>query len=160
MTRRRGLVLIIVLVVIVFLSLGAYTFTDLTAGTSYSFAVVAVNATGTGPASVVKAPVFKPGRTRIDKASSGARGGKVTAVARWRAPSSDGGASVTGYRVWGFRLDDRGRVVAKVRSTVLGAKARSWQPTLRRGQWKFAVRAQNTVGWGSRSVRSNKVTAR
>lgn len=138
----------------------AYTFTDLDAGTSYSFAVVAVNATGKGPASVVKAPVFKPGRTRIDKASSGARGGKVTAVARWRDPSSDGGAAVTGYRVWGFRLDDRGRVVAKVRSTVLGAKARSWQPTLRRGQWKFAVRAQNTLGWGLRSVRSNKVTAR
>ncbi len=139
-----------------------YTFTDLPPGANDTVAVQAVNAAGEGaPAAVVvKVPATKPGRARIRSASSGAKGGKVTAVARWRAPLSNGGAKVDGYRVYGYRLNDRGAFVQKVRSSVRGPSSRSWQPTLRRGRWKFAVRTRNSVGWSTISARSNTVTAR
>jgi len=139
-----------------------FTFTGLQPGATDNVAVQAVNATGEGaPAAVaVKVPATKPGRTRIGRAASGARGGKVTAVARWSAPVSNGGAKVNGYRVYGYRVNDRGAVVQTVRSSVRSAGARTWQPTLRKGRWKFAVRARNQVGWGRISARSNTVTAR
>jgi hypothetical protein len=139
-----------------------YTFTGLEPGGTDNIAVQAVNSAGEGaPAAVaVKVPATKPGRGRIRSASSGRTGGKVTAVARWRAPLSDGGARVNGYRVYGYRLNDRGSVVQRVTSSVRSASARSWQPTLHRGRWKFAVRARNSVGWGKVSARSRTVTAR
>ena len=139
-----------------------YTFTDLQPGANDTVAVQAVNATGEGaPAAVVvKVPATKPGRARIRSAGSGARGGKVTALARWAAPLSTGGARVDGYRVYGYRLNARGVFVQRVTSSVRGPSARSWQPTLRRGRWKFAVRARNAVGWGQLSARSKPVTAR
>jgi hypothetical protein len=139
-----------------------FTFTGLQPGATDNVAVQAVNATGEGtPAAVaVKVPATTPGRTRIGRATGGARGGKVTAVARWSAPLSDGGARVDGYRVYGYRLNDRGSVVQTVRSSVRSASARSWQPTLRKGRWKFAVRARNKTGWGRISARSTTVTAR
>lgn len=139
-----------------------FTFTDLEPGATDNVAVQAVNATGEGaPAAVaVKVPATRPGRARIGSPSGGARGGKVTAVARWAAPLSDGGARVNGYRVYGYRLNDRGSVVQTVRSSVRSASARTWQPVLRKGRWKFAVRARNGVGWGAISARSRAVTAR
>ena len=139
-----------------------FTVTDLQPGANDTVAVQAVNAAGEGApgAVVVKVPATKPGRARIRSASSGAKGGKVTAVARWRAPLSTGGAKVGGYRVYGYRLNDRGAFVQKVRSSVRGPSSRSWQPTLRKGRWKFAVRTRNSVGWGTISDRSNTVTAR
>ncbi len=139
-----------------------YTFTDLQPGATDTLAVQAVNATGEGaPAAVVvRVPATKPGRARIRSASSGVRGGKVTALARWAAPLSTGGARVDGYRVYGYRLNARGAFVHRVTSAVRGPSARSWQPTLRRGRWKFTVRARNSVGWGTISGRSNAVTAR
>jgi Fibronectin type III domain/Metallo-peptidase family M12B Reprolysin-like len=139
----------------------AYTFTGLQPGAIDNVAVQAVNLAGEGaPAAIrVKVPAAKPGRTRIRSAGSGATGGKVTAVARWQAPRSDGGARVTAYRVYGYRMNARGVFVQKVTS-VRTATARSWQPTLSRGRWKFAVRARNGIGWGTISARSNTVTAR
>jgi Fibronectin type III domain len=140
----------------------AYTFTGLEPGANDTVAVQAVNDAGEGvPAAVVvKVPATKPGRARIRSASSGATGGKVTALARWDAPTSTGGAKVDGYRVWGYRLNDKGRVVQSVRSSVRSPSTRSWQATLPRGRWKFAVKARNSVGWAVISARSNTVTAR
>lgn len=139
-----------------------FTFTGLEPGATDNVAVQAVNATGEGaPAAVaVKVPATRPGRARIGSPGGGARGGKVTAIARWMAPLSDGGARVNGYRVYGYRLNDRGSVVQTVRSSVRSASARTWQPVLRKGRWKFAVRARNAVGWGTVSSRSRAVTAR
>jgi hypothetical protein len=140
----------------------SYTYSDLQPGATDTVAVQAVNSAGEGaPAAVVvKVPATKPGRPRIGSASSGARGGKVTAIARWRAPLSNGGAKVDGFRVYGYRLNDRGTVVQKIRSSVRGPSTSSWQPRLRRGRWKFAVQARNAVGWGPISARSRAVTAR
>ena len=139
-----------------------YTYSDLQPGATDKVAVQAVNSAGEGaPAAVVvKVPATQPGRARIRSASSGAGGGKVTAMARWTAPLSDGGARVDGYRVYGYRLNDQGSVAQTVRSSVRSPSARSWQPTLRKGRWQFAVRARNNAGWGRISARSNTVTAR
>jgi hypothetical protein len=139
-----------------------YTFTNLQPGATDTVAVQAVNNNGDGaPAAVVvRVPATKPGRPGIRSASSGAAGGKVTAIARWRAPRSNGGAKVDGYQVYGYRLNYRGAVVQRVRSSVRVPSARSWQPTLRRGRWKFSVRARNAVGWSALTARSNGVTAR
>ena len=113
------------------------------------------------PAAVaVKVPATRPGGARIRSASSGVTGGKVTAIARWAAPRSDGGAKVNGYQVYGYRLNDRGAVVQTVTSSVRTPSTRSWQPTLHGGRWQFAVRARNSVGWGKLSARSSTVTAR
>ena len=101
-----------------------------------------------------------PGTPGSERGASGAAGGKVTAIARWTAPLSNGGAAVNGYQVYGYRLNDRGAVVQKVTSSVRSASTRSWQPSLHGGRWKFAVRARNSVGWGKLSARSNIVTAR
>jgi hypothetical protein len=139
-----------------------FTFTGLQPGATDNVAVQAVNAAGEGaPAAVaVKVPATRPGGTRIRSASSGTTGGKVTAIARWAAPRSDGGAKVNGYQVYGYRLNDRGAVVQTVTSSVRTPSTRSWQPTLHGGRWQFAVRARNSVGWGKLSARSNTVTAR
>ena len=139
----------------------SHTFSGLTPGKGYAFTVSAVNASGAGPESGASAATPNlPGTPGSVRGASGAAGGQVTAVARWKAPLSNGGAAVNGYRVYGYRLNDRGAVVQKVTSRVRGSSARSWQPSLHRGRWKFAVRARNAVGWGHLSARSKVVTAR
>ena len=139
----------------------SHTFTGLSPGKGFAFTVAAVNASGSGPETGASAATPNlPGTPGSVRGGSGVAGGKVTAVAKWKAPLSNGGAAVNGYRVYGYRVNDRGAVVQTVTSKVRGATARSWQPTLRKGRWKFAVRSRNVVGWGHLSARSKAVTAR
>ncbi len=75
------------------------TVTGLTNGTSYTFAVVATNASGTGSASVASAavtPSTVPGAPTSVSATSGANSQSVVS---WSAPVSNGGSSITGYTV-------------------------------------------------------------
>ena len=139
-----------------------FTFGNLQPGATDKVAVQAVNSAGEGaPAAVVvKIPATKPVHPRTRSASSGARGGKRTAIARWREPLSDGGAKVDAYRVYGYRLSKSGAVVQTVTSSLRSPSARSWQPTLRKGRWQFAISARNAVGWSDLSGRSNTVRAR
>ena len=55
----------------------------------------------TGPATEPGDPptATRPSAPRIGTASSGTSGGTATAAARWSAPTSDGGAPITKYRV-------------------------------------------------------------
>jgi Fibronectin type III domain/Metallo-peptidase family M12B Reprolysin-like len=139
----------------------SHTFTGLTPGRGFAFTVAAVNASGSGPASGASAATPNlPGAPGSVRGGSGSAGGKVTAVAKWKAPLSNGGAGVNGFRVYGYRLNDRGAVVQTVTSSVRGPDARSWRAILRKGRWKFSVRARNAVGWGHLSPRSKPVTAR
>ncbi|HET7195171.1 MAG TPA: fibronectin type III domain-containing protein [Nocardioides sp.] len=139
-----------------------YTYSDLQPGATDKVAVQAVNSAGEGaPAAVVvRVPAAKPLHPRTRRASRGATGGKRTAIARWKEPLSNGGAKVDGYRVYGYRLNASGAVVQTVTSSVRSPKARSWQPTLRKGRWQFAFSARNSVGWSDLSRRSNTVRAR
>jgi len=107
-----------------------------------------------GAPTVAKAP----GAPKIRTASSGAPGGRVTAIARWAAPAEDGGSDVTRYAVTILRIVD-GKVVSRKVVTV-SSKARSAKLTLRRGTYKFQVKAMNAAGPGPSSARSNTVRAR
>jgi chitinase len=79
----------------------SYQDTAVTPGTTYSYWVSAVNSVGEGPLSnelsaIAGVQATAPGPPTLTSASAGSAG---IAVA-WSPPSSDGGASVTGYRVY------------------------------------------------------------
>lgn len=97
---------------------------------------------------------------RIGTASSGARGGIVTAVARWYAPLSNGGAAITRYRVVAQKLDSRNRVVRNYFSSYTKPTARAFSMRLPRGRYVFKVMAWNKVGASPWSKPSRIVTAR
>ena len=97
------------------------------------------------PAAVVVGATSAPG---VGLASSGTLGGALTAVARWVAPRSDGGAAITRYRVVAKRLDARGRVTRVLYSAYQRPTARALTMRLPRGRYVFCVAAWN------RSLRS------
>jgi hypothetical protein len=113
------------------------------------------------PAPPAPAPPGKaataPGAPKIGRAASGSPGGKVTAVARW-TPGADGGSRITGYALTALRIV-HGKVVAKTTVTLPGT-ARVAQIRLRKGTYRFQLRAVNAVGRSGASARSNSVKAR
>ena len=100
-----------------------------------------------------------PGAPTIGRASSGSRGGQVTATARWSAPLDDGGAAVDGYRVSATRWK-HGSPVKTLSSNVLGPTTHAAKFLLPRGVWSFRVQARNAQGFGAFSQASKRVTAR
>ena len=77
-------------------TLGFYTWTGLTNGMTYTFTHVAFNEAGGGPVATAEAtPSGTPGRPHNVVAER--CDGQVSL--RWEAPDSDGGATVTAYRV-------------------------------------------------------------
>ncbi|HEX2176839.1 MAG TPA: chitobiase/beta-hexosaminidase C-terminal domain-containing protein [Nocardioidaceae bacterium] len=101
-----------------------------------------------------------PSKPRTRRASSGAPGGRATAVARWRAPQFANGSRVTGYRVQALRLRRNGSVASARQTRVLPRNARSLQMRLRRGNYRFRVQAVNALGSSRLSRPSNQVRAR
>jgi len=101
-----------------------------------------------------------PGAPAIGTASSGARGGKDQAVARWHAPSFDGGTRVTGYRVLALKIGKNGQVTKVIRSAVVDADSRKLRMLLPDVIYRFRVVAVNAVGESARSSSSNAVTSR
>lgn len=99
-------------------------------------------------------------RPRIRRASSGAHGGRNTAIATWRRPADNGGARITGYREKALRLRRNGTVADRTVSELLRPPERSHQMRLRRGRCRFRVRAFNAVGRSPWSGRSNQVRSR
>ena len=139
------------------------TVTGLANGTAVRFQVRAANAVGAGAFSGLSAavtPATLPRPPLIGIASSGAVGGRATALARWRAPVSNGGLAVNGYVVTALRLNARGAVVARIGSAVQGPGVRALTMTLPAGSYRFAVRARNGVGLSAYSAISNPVRAR
>ena len=82
--------------------------------------------------------VSRPSSPRIGKATAGAKGGASTAVVRWLAPTSNGGAAVTKYRVLARRLNAQGRVVRSYGSAYL--KPASAQPEHEAAEGALQVR--------------------
>jgi hypothetical protein len=139
-----------------------WTFTGLAANTTYSVSVRAVNSVGAGDPASIQAktdPPAKPSAPRIGTAVSGVSGGSITAKAAWSAPLSNGGATITAYKVIALRMSSSGTVLSRTTKTV-GPTVRRTAVLLRSGRYRFQVVAINAVGASPLSARSNRVTAR
>ena len=139
----------------------SHTFPGLAPGTTYTLSVLTHTAVGDSPSVIrsVRTAATRPGAARIGTAGSGARGGSVTATARWSAPTSTGGSTITGYQVLARRVSSSGATLS-TRSFSAGRDARRLVMRLKAGRYRFEVRAVNAIGAGAWSSRSNKVTAR
>lgn len=102
----------------------------------------------------------KPSAPRIRAASSGASGGARTAIARWAAPTSTGGAAITRYRVVAYKIVGGGKVTRTYTSSARPASARSYTWRLPAGRYRFRVVAYNSVGASPRSAASTVATSR
>jgi hypothetical protein len=98
-----------------------------------------------------------PSAPRIGLASSGRRGGAVTATVRWSAPTS---GAVTGYRIKARLLSRSGRVLRVLTTATISASARGAHVHLPRGRYRFRVVAINRVGSSPASASSRLVRAR
>lgn len=104
--------------------------------------------------------VHAPSAPRIGWATSGRRGGAITAKARWSAPASTGGAAILGYKVRAQRLDSSGRVVRVYTTSMLSSGSRAAALRLARGHYRFRVVAYNRIGSSPLSAASRMVSAR
>lgn len=139
------------------------TFTGFTPG-SYTIKVTPVvdadDETGLVTASKTITIVTAPSAPRIGTPSSGTAGGAVNATARWAAPLSNGGATITGYRVRAYKLTASGLVAKSYTSPLLSAAKRAYVYALPAGRYKFKVIAYNSAGSSPFSSYSAIVTAR
>ncbi|MEI8050287.1 MAG: fibronectin type III domain-containing protein, partial [Actinomycetes bacterium] len=125
--------------------------TGLTNGTAYTFTVTATNGVGTGGASDVTTPVTPQGSAVAPSAPTSVSGvrGNASVVVSWKAPTSNGGASVKSYLV----TSSPG---AKTCSTVL---TRCTVTGLTNGTpYTFTVTATNAAGTSEASAASAPAT--
>jgi metallopeptidase family M12-like protein len=104
--------------------------------------------------------VTKPSAPRIGSAQSGNPGGVSTAFIHWAAPTSNGGAAITKYRVVARKYDSHGRVVRSYSAAYQKPTTRTLNMRLPTGRYKFVVVAYNRIGASPLSKLSNTVTAR
>jgi hypothetical protein len=131
------------------------TLEGLTAGTSYTFTVAAVNAIGTGTASAQSNAVTPttsavPGPPTAVTAA-GRNGG---AALSWIAPTSNGGSAITGYKVTPYIGG-----VAQTQTTIGSTATTATISGLTNGvTYTFTVAATNALGTGAASAASAATT--
>jgi fibronectin type III domain protein len=135
------------------------TYPQLACGVAYTFTVAARNALGLGPESSRSNPAVIT--ASVPAAPSNVRatldGGRASIT--WTAPS-DGGSPITGYTVVAYRDYSNEVVVTRevlgnaTQVTLIGVDRALFGP----GSYTFAVSAQNAIGSGPQSPRSNPVT--
>jgi hypothetical protein len=131
------------------------TIGGLTAGTSYTFTVIAVNAIGQSAESSPSAAVTPkaataPGAPTAIAASAKSSGALVT----WTAPSEDGGSATSGYRITPYL----GGVAQTATSTSTTATSAPVTGLTNGSSYTFKVAAINGVGAGAESAASAAVT--
>jgi hypothetical protein len=127
--------------------------TGLANGTAHTFTVDAKNASGAGPVATVTAtPRTVPGAPRIGAPTPGAG----SALVRWAAPLSNGGAPVTGYTVRAYR----GTSLVKTVTAAGSATSVTVTGLANGSSHTFQVAAANAAGSGSSSARSTAVVPR
>jgi hypothetical protein len=123
----------------------AYTDGDVTPGTTYYYEVSAVNPVGVGPKSneASATPATAPAMPR----SLAAAAGPNEVTLSWVAPISDGGSSITGYKVY------RATSVGAETLLATGGVVLSYTDSdLTNGQaYYYEVSAANAVGEGPKS---------
>ena len=143
--------------------------TGLTNQTSYRFQVLASNTIGNSPFSsssnivTPAAAVNTPGPPVIGTPAQGAAGGKLSAIARWTPPSSQGGSPITGHQVVALHMSSSAPdalVLDSTTSRVLGPKVKQYDFTLSSGNYRFQVFAINAGGPGALSAVSTNVVTR
>ena len=137
----------------------SYSHTSLTAGTTRHYRVSAINSAGTGLASssdsatTEAAPATKPS---APTSLTAAADGQTEIDLSWTAPSSDGGASITGYRIevstngssWSDLVANTGSITTSYSHTGLTAGSTRY----------YRVSAINSAGTGSASNTDSATT--
>lgn len=128
------------------------TVTGLSPATTYTFKVLATNFVGDGPQSASSASittdatdVYVPGAPTVGTAT---KTGSTTATLAFTAPSSNGGATITGY----LATSTPGNIIAS--STTSPITFTGLTPAT---HYTFKVAAINSVGTGPQSAASNVV---
>lgn len=83
--------------------------------------------------------------------------GNAAADVSWTEPASDGGLPITGYRVTAY-LASSGMPAAVAQQTTNGARSTSFPGLTNGTTYFFKVEAQNALGYGPLSAKSNDVT--
>jgi subtilisin family serine protease len=133
------------------------TVTGLTNGASYRFRVRAINAVGASAPSAATAKVVprtKPSAPRAVKAEAGVRSVSLS----WKAPSSNGGAPITGYRILVSR--NGGKYTTSVKNTKSTKRLRTVTTLTSGANYRFKVAAINVAGVSKPSTPSNRVVVR
>ena len=130
--------------------------TGLTNGTAYTFTVAATNAVGTGADSAASAPVTPRAGATAPGAPTAVSGhaGDGSVALTWTAPSDDGGAAITSYRVTPYA-----GATAQAAIDTGSASTSATVPGLTNGTaYTFEVAATNSAGTGPDSGASAPVT--
>ncbi len=126
------------------------TLTGLINGTSYTFTVTATNAAGTGASSLPSNSVT-PSTVPGSPTSVSAITGNSQATVSWIAPSSDGGSSITSYRI----VSSPGSVTVTAAGNATSVIV---MPLINGTPYTFVVYAVNANGDSLPSAASNSVT--
>jgi hypothetical protein len=133
------------------------TISGLTPGTTYTFTVRASNETGSGEASSPSNAVTIPGAgvpgapTAVTAAPR-----NQSALVSWKAPTNNGGSSITNYRITPYV-----GTTAQTPTTVAGTATSATVGSLTNGtSYTFTVTAINAVGAGAASAASGAAVPR
>jgi hypothetical protein len=117
--------------------------------------VTALSAAGHGPRADFSLTIGQLSKPKKVADLRGKSGGALSAGARWKPPAEAGGLAIKGYQVVVVK-----RGVGKVDKDKVGAAHHKLLFTLKRGEYRFKIRARNGDGYGPWSTWTDWVRPR